>query len=97
MNTCHPDALGSEEPEHIRRAQEINEAYHTIPARFHATGGWTMAFAPCGIFCVKAALPSADPFGHMECLYPSTPNICCEKNILRYIISKIRKIWAKDA
>ena len=24
MNTCHPDALGSEEPEHIRRAQEIN-------------------------------------------------------------------------
>ena len=27
MSACHPDALGSERPEHIRRAQEINEAY----------------------------------------------------------------------
>lgn len=27
MSACHPDALGSEQPEHIRRAQEINEAY----------------------------------------------------------------------
>lgn len=36
MNTCHPDALGSEEPEHIRRAQEINEAYQLLKHHPHA-------------------------------------------------------------
>ena len=36
MNTCHPDALGSEEPEHIRRAQEINEAYQLLKNHPHA-------------------------------------------------------------
>ena len=30
MSACHPDALGSERPEHIRRAQEINEAYRLL-------------------------------------------------------------------
>ena len=30
MSTCHPDVLGSEEPEHIKRAQEINEAYQLL-------------------------------------------------------------------
>lgn len=30
MGRFHPDALGSESPEHIRRAQEINEAYRIL-------------------------------------------------------------------
>ena len=44
------------------------------------------------ILCEGNTYLAADPFGHMECLCPSTPNICCEKNILRYIISKIKQI-----
>ena len=44
------------------------------------------------ILCEGSTSLTADPFGHMECLYPSTPNICYEKNILRYIISKIKQI-----
>ena len=32
----------------------------------------------------------ADPFGYMECLRLSTPNICSEKNIFRYIVSEIK-------
>ena len=52
-----------------------------------------MDFAPLwNILCEGSTFLTADPFGHMECLYPSTPNICCEKNILRYIISKIKQI-----
>ena len=30
MSACHPDALGSDRPEHLRRAQEINEAYRLL-------------------------------------------------------------------
>ena len=33
---------------------------------------------------------AADPFGYMECLCLSTPNICSEKNIFRYIVSEIK-------
>lgn len=36
MNECHPDALGSEEPAHIRRAQEINEAYRLLKSHPHS-------------------------------------------------------------
>lgn len=36
MNECHPDALGSEELAHIRRAQEINEAYRLLKTHPHA-------------------------------------------------------------
>lgn len=32
MGRFHPDVLGSEKPEHIRRAQEINEAYRILKA-----------------------------------------------------------------
>lgn len=30
MSACHPDALGSDRPEHLRKAQEINEAYRLL-------------------------------------------------------------------
>ncbi len=36
MSECHPDALGSDNPEHIRRAQEINEAYQLLKKEAHA-------------------------------------------------------------
>lgn len=36
MSECHPDALGSDNPEHIRRAQEINEAYQFLKKEPHA-------------------------------------------------------------
>ena len=38
-----------------------------------------MDFAPLwNILCEDSTSLAADPFGHMECLCPSTPNICCE-------------------
>ena len=36
MSECHPDALGSDNPKHIRRAQEINEAYQLLKKEPHA-------------------------------------------------------------
>ncbi len=36
MSECHPDALGSDNPAHIRRAQEINEAYQLLKKEPHA-------------------------------------------------------------
>ncbi len=36
MSECHPDALGSDNPAHIRRAQEINEAYQLLKKEAHA-------------------------------------------------------------
>ena len=35
----------------------------------------------------EAAMQNTDPFGYMECLCLSTPNICSEKNVFRYIVS----------
>ena len=65
--------------------------YHTIPAWFHAPGSRTMDFAPLwNILCEVNTSLAADPFGYMECLCLSTPNICSEKNIFRYIVSEIK-------
>lgn len=36
MSECHPDALGSEQPEHVRRAQEVNEAYQLLKKEISA-------------------------------------------------------------
>ena len=44
------------------------------------------------ILCEDSTFLATDPFGYMECLCLSTPNICYEKNILRYIISEIKQI-----
>ena len=30
MGRFHPDAIGSDRPEHIRKAQELNEAYRLL-------------------------------------------------------------------
>lgn len=38
ISTCHPDVLGSEEPEHIKRAQEINEAYQLLKRELEIEG-----------------------------------------------------------
>ena len=47
-----------------------------------------MDFAPLwNILCEGSTSLAADPFGYMECLCLSTPNICSEKNIFRYIVS----------
>lgn len=52
-----------------------------------------MAFAPCGIFCVKAALPSQLIHLDIWNVYiPPRPIFAVKKNILRYIISKIKQI-----
>ena len=40
------------------------------------------------ILCEGNTSLAAAPFGYMECLYLSTPNICSGKNILRYIVSE---------
>ena len=42
------------------------------------------------ILCEGNTSLAADPFGYMECLRLSTPNICSEKNIFRYIVSEIK-------
>lgn len=55
MNTCHPDALGSEEPEHIRRAQEINEAYQLLKNHPHA---FDSMWKPQGKTCPKRKRPT---------------------------------------
>ena len=44
------------------------------------------------ILCEGSTSLAADPFGHIEYLCPSTPNICSEKNIFRYIVSEIKQI-----
>ena len=67
--------------------------YHAIPAWFHASGGRTMDFAPLwNILCEDSTSLAAAPFGYMECLCLSTPNICSGKNIFRYIDSEIKQI-----
>lgn len=61
--------------------------YQTVPAWFHATGGRPMDFAySWNILCEGNTSLAADPFGYIECLCLSTPNICSEKNIFRYIV-----------
>ena len=42
------------------------------------------------ILCEGNTSLEADPFGYMECSCLSTPNICSEKNIFRYIVSEIK-------
>ena len=65
--------------------------YHTIPAWFHAPGSRTMDFAPLwNILCEGNTSLAAAPFGYMEYLCLSTPNICSEKNIFRYIVLEIK-------
>ena len=50
-----------------------------------------MDFAPLwNILCEGSTSLAADPFGYMECLCLSTPNICSGKNIFRYIVSEIK-------
>ena len=50
-----------------------------------------MDFAPLwNILCEGNTSLAADPFGYMECLCLSTPNICIEKNIFRYTVSEIK-------
>ena len=52
-----------------------------------------MDFAPLwNILCEDSTSLSAAPFGYMECLCLSTPNICSGKNIFRYIVSEIKQI-----
>ena len=52
-----------------------------------------MDFAPLwNILYEGSTSPAADPFGYMECLCLSTPNISSEKNIFRYIVSEIKQI-----
>ena len=46
-----------------------------------------MDFAPLwNILCEDSTSLATDPFGYMEWLCLSTPNICSEKNIFRYIV-----------
>lgn len=52
-----------------------------------------MDFAPLwNILCEGSTSLAAAPFGYMECLCLSTPNICSGKNIFRYIVSEIKQI-----
>ena len=49
-----------------------------------------MDFAPLwNILCEGSTSLAAAPFGYMECLCLSTPNICSGKNIFRYIVSAL--------
>ena len=53
----------------------------------------TMDFASLwNILCEGSTSPAADPFGYMECLCLSTPNICSEKIIFCFIVSEIKQI-----
>ena len=52
-----------------------------------------MNFAPLwNILCEGSISLAADPFGYMECLCLSAPNICSKKNIFCYIVSEIKQI-----
>ena len=50
MSECHPDSLGSERPEHVERAQKINEAYRILKCH-------PQAFAPAEERTVRRKQP----------------------------------------